>query len=349
VFDYGDYLTPVAWGAILDVALVGGLVVATCVALRRWPAVGFAGAMFFAVLAPSSSVVPVATQTIADHRMYLPLAVVLTALVLGGYSWLGRRVWLVGAGLAVAFGLLAVSRNQDYASAVGLWRETVRQRPENVRARNNLAAALLDAKQTDAGLTELRAALQLKPDHPDVLRNLAQAELLAGQTQEALAHIERAQQIDPSVAAGWTLLGAARLQADQPERAVEAYAQARRMRPDSIAATYGLGESLYLAGQNKEALVVLEEAHRQSPGYRDLHLTYGAALLDAGKLDAALVQFDAALAQSVPTAKLLHLRALTLAELGRRPEAQDAVKRTLELAPGYPPAVELEKALRVVR
>lgn len=346
VFDYGDYLTPVAWGAILDVTLVGGLVAATVIALKRWPVLGFAGALFFAVLAPTSSVVPVATQTIADHRMYLPLAVVLTALVLGGYAWLGRRVWLVALGATAAFGALTVARNQDFATVTGLWQQNVRQRPENIRARNNLAAALLEANQTEAGLAELRAALQLKPDHPDVLRNLAQAELRAGQTKEALVHIEQAQQIDPSVAAGWTLLGAILMETGQPERAVEAFERARQMRPDSISTSYGLGEALFLAGRNAEALVILEEVHRQSPGYRDIHLTYGAALLDAGKLEPALAQFDAALAPGEPTAKLLHLRALALAELGRRGEAVEAVRQTLKLAPGYPPALELERELQ---
>jgi tetratricopeptide (TPR) repeat protein len=346
VFDYGDYLTPVTWGAILDVTLVGGLAAALLVALRRRPVVGFAGAVFFAVLAPSSSAVPVATQTIADHRMYLPLSVVLTALVLGGYAWLGRRVWFVVLGALVAFGSLTVLRNQDFATVVGLWRETVRQRPDNIRARNNLAAALLEAHQTEAGLAELRAALQLKPDYPDVLRNLAQAEFLAGKTAEALAHAERAQQIDPRVAAGWTLLGAICLEADQPERAIEAYTRARQMRPDSVAAASGLGEALFLAGRNDEALVVLEDVHRRSPDYRNLHLTYGAALLDAGKLEAALAQFDAALAQGELSVKLLHLRALALAELGRRAEAIEAVKRTLLVAPGYAPAVELEEQLK---
>jgi len=346
VFDYGDYLTPVAWGAILDVALVGGLVAGTLVALRRWPVAGFAGALFFAVLAPSSSIVPVATQTIADHRMYLPLAVVLTALVLGGYAWLGRRVWFVALGVAVAFGALTVLRNQDYATRVGLWRETVRQRPDNIRARNNLAAALLEANEMEAGMAELRAALQLKPDHPDVLRNLARAELLAGGTPEALAHIEQAQRIDPSVAAGWTLLGATRLHANQPERAVEAYAQARRMRPDSLAAACGLGEALFLSGRNDEALTIFAELSRQAPNYPGLHLNYGGALLDAGKLEAALAQFDAALADGTPpTTKLLHLRALTLAELGRRGEAIEAVRQTLKLEPGYAPALELAKEL----
>ena len=48
------------------------------------PRLGFLGAWFFVILAPSSSVVPVAGQTIAEHRMYLPLAaVIVLALAIG--------------------------------------------------------------------------------------------------------------------------------------------------------------------------------------------------------------------------------------------------------------------------
>jgi hypothetical protein len=83
VFDYG---TALAHGvaAVLPCALVVlGLVAATAWALVWRPALGFLGAAFFAILAPSSSFVPVATQTMAEHRMYLPLAPVAVLVVLG--------------------------------------------------------------------------------------------------------------------------------------------------------------------------------------------------------------------------------------------------------------------------
>lgn len=364
VFDYGDYLVPLSYGAWLDVALVGGLFAVTVFALFRispasstdnqepptprrggWAASGFAGVLFFAVLAPTSSVVPVATQTIADHRMYLPLAVVLTGVVLAAYHWFGRRAWLAGVAAVLVFGGMTILRNRDFADPVTLWRDTVHKRPENIRARNNLAAALLGSGQTEAGLAELRAALALQPDHADLLRNLAQAELDANQFPAALAHVEQAQQIDPNRAAGWSLLGAARLRADNPAGAVEAYAQARRLRPDSLGAMLGQARALYQAERDTEAIALFEQVKAQNPDYPGLRLNYGGALLDTGKPQQALVEFDAALTQEQPSVELLHLRSVALLQLGRKEEAIAAVRATLKLAPEYQPAVQLAREL----
>ena len=61
-------------GDVLPYALlVTALLAATIVALVRAPALGFLGAWFFMTLAPTSSVVPIATEVGAERRMYLPL------------------------------------------------------------------------------------------------------------------------------------------------------------------------------------------------------------------------------------------------------------------------------------
>lgn len=49
--------------------LVAVLALGTLLAVWRWPLIGFIGAWFFIILSPSSSVVPLAGQTMAEHRM----------------------------------------------------------------------------------------------------------------------------------------------------------------------------------------------------------------------------------------------------------------------------------------
>src|SRR5690606_19108862 len=74
VFDYGV----VAAGGIGDVWLQGIVLLialgATLLAVVRNHPLGFPAAAAFLLLAPTSSVIPIATQTIAEHRMYLALA-----------------------------------------------------------------------------------------------------------------------------------------------------------------------------------------------------------------------------------------------------------------------------------
>ena len=83
VFDYGNDIVGDPSGIIPYAVAVGVLVAGTAVGLyfRSW--LGFLGAWFFAILAPSSSVIPIATEVAAEHRMYLPLAAVVALVVVG--------------------------------------------------------------------------------------------------------------------------------------------------------------------------------------------------------------------------------------------------------------------------
>ena len=51
---------------------------------------GFLGAWFFLILAPTSSFRQ-ASEVVAERRMYLPLAAVVVLAVMAIYAWAGRR------------------------------------------------------------------------------------------------------------------------------------------------------------------------------------------------------------------------------------------------------------------
>ncbi|MHC4846335.1 MAG: hypothetical protein ACYTCU_09255, partial [Planctomycetota bacterium] len=71
-----------------------GLFAATVWALWRRPALGFLGAWLFVILAPTSSVLPIVTEVVAERRMYLPLASVVVAAVISVHAaW---RRWAAG-------------------------------------------------------------------------------------------------------------------------------------------------------------------------------------------------------------------------------------------------------------
>jgi len=64
VFDYGtDVFTHIAPASPFDL-LVLALVAGTLFSLKRWPAIGFLGMWFLAILAPTSSILPIATEIV---------------------------------------------------------------------------------------------------------------------------------------------------------------------------------------------------------------------------------------------------------------------------------------------
>ena len=82
-----------------------GVVVLVLLARRRHA--GFLGAWCFITLAPTSSIVPIATEVGADRRMYLPLAGLVVLLVLSAYrAWTSRATARLNfLGPAVAIGV----------------------------------------------------------------------------------------------------------------------------------------------------------------------------------------------------------------------------------------------------
>ena len=92
--DYGWQVSnlPKSWIAV-GAMLVIWLLAATGWALANDPPLGFLGAWFFLTLAPTSSLVPI-LDMVAERRMYLPLAAVVTLAVIAawnGLTTLSRR------------------------------------------------------------------------------------------------------------------------------------------------------------------------------------------------------------------------------------------------------------------
>jgi len=129
--------------------------------------------------------VPVATQTIAGHRMYLPHAPLVALAVLGLFQLPVRRTFLVGSALALALGAATALRNQDDQAALGLWADTVAKHPSNARAHDNLGILLHGAGRVPEAITHFETARRLRPNFPEARSNLGAALLGLGRPAEA--------------------------------------------------------------------------------------------------------------------------------------------------------------------
>jgi hypothetical protein len=247
VFDYGLGVAGQTAMVLLCALALAILVAGTAIALWRWPAVGFAGAWFFVILAPTSSVVPIAGQPVAESRMYLPLAAAIGLAVLGLYRWIGRRSLVLFAVVAVGLGWLTVRRNEDYRSVLSIWADTVAKRPDNARAHNAMGMALAEipGEQPEA-ISHFETALHLKPDFAEAQSNLGMAlSAIPGQMPKAIAHFEAALRINPDFAIAHNNLGAAlaNIPGRMPE-AISHFQAALRLNPDYADARENLAAAL---------------------------------------------------------------------------------------------------------
>jgi tetratricopeptide (TPR) repeat protein len=300
IFDYGTStarsFVEVWWQALLVISLL----VASAWALRRKPAFGFLGAAFFLLLAPSSSVVPLVTQTVAEHRMYLPLAAIVVLAPIIGRHALGRGGRPVLIALTIVLGCVTIARNHDYGTAAAIWSDTVAKIPTNPRAHNNLASSLQQQ----------------------------------GAPKEADVHFARAVALDPDYFSARYNWGVALLDQGRVSAAITQLEAAVRLAPDHADALVNLGSALVRAQRASDAIPRFEAALRIAPG-ADVHYDLGIALLDAGRTDAAAGHFRSALQINAQLSEA-HFQLGRLAErAGRITEAEEHYNATLRLAPSH--------------
>ena len=295
VIDYGDeavrHIAEVAPYGLILLALVA----ATVIALWRRPTWGFIGAWFFVILAPTSSVVPVAFQPMAEHRMYLPLAGVAVSAVLGVHAWLGRRGAVVCGALVLGFGAITVARNRDYRSVLAIWNDTVEKQPGNPRAQYYLGLTLAQTGRVSEALAHFQEAAHLKQDYADAYNNVGTSLFLLGRVPEAVEQYEKALAFKPVYPDAERNLGAALFNLGRFEEAARHFQAAVRLQPEDVAAHTSLAAAFARLGRTPEAIAQCEAALRLRPDDARIHCDLANMLVRVGRLADARSHYEQAL------------------------------------------------------
>ncbi len=358
VFDYGVDLVHQVADVWPQAVLLSGLLAATAWALGRRPVLGFMGLWIFAILAPSSSVVPIATQTMAEHRMYLPLAAVVTLAVAGLYGALGRRSLVLWPLLALALGWLTVRRNDVYRSEVALWSDTVARRPFNARAHYDLGLAYSEQKQFAPAVREYAEALRLDPagDKSGHQAHVIEAKLghhlvVLGRLPEAVTHYQSALRLKPDYALAHHNLAEALVQLDRYPEAIVHFETALRLNLGGAETPARLGHALLHEGRAEEAIQVYRAALRLEPTAAPGHNNLAYALLVTGRVAESIREYREALRLGPRSAAASAGLGYALIQAGRPAEAIAPCEQAVRLQPDYAAAhrnlaEELERAGR---
>lgn len=378
VFDYGVagiFHPAQVWP---QASLLLGLFGATLWAVWRRPVLGFVGLWFFAILSPTSSIVPIATQTIAEHRMYLALAAVIVLVVAAAYALLGRHSFWLWVPAAGALGVVTHLRNADYRSEIAIWQDVAAHRPLNYRAHyvlggayakagdyarsvaeyeralqldpgasaekdshlahTSLGESLLRLGRTDDAIAHFRTALQIKPDFAPAHLALANALVYEGRIEEAIAPYRTALRLAPREASSHRNLAYALLVTGHPNEAIAEYRTAVQLDPTYAAAYAGLGYALIRANRPGEAIAPCEQALKLRPNDADAHNFLGIALAQLQRPADAIAHFEAALRLNPEAADVHSNLGNALSALHRSTAAISQYRQAVKLDPGYAPA-----------
>lgn len=306
-FDYGWPVARTPWEIVPPLAVIGLMIGGVVGCMFRRPELGFLGAWFFLILAPTSSVAPIVDLAF-EHRMYLSLAAVAVLAVIGLYElteqnrvaaeWTprGRQTFraVVLAVAVVALGAAAHQRNEVYRSETTLWADVVRKAPHHARGHYNLAHALETDGDYAKAIGHYRRAVELNPNDATSHNNLAN--LLAeveGDLTSAIRHYRRALEIDPPYASAYDNLGKALARTGDVAGAIVECRKALEVRPDYAPAHVHLA-TLLAAGRPEEALAHARHAVEMAPRSAEAHNAL-ASLLAATRPDDALRHYQTAL------------------------------------------------------
>ena len=307
VLDYGEPIHQTlgaVWpSALLVVGLLGGT-------LALWafaPVLAFFPTWCFITLAPTSSIVPIATEVGAERRMYLPLVALLSLLVLVATRLLTRiptpairravAVATAATGCALLMGL-TISRNSEYSSGLGIWQTVVDRYPRG-RAHYNLGLQLKEAGRREDALLEYRLALETEP----------------------AAHYALGFELDAD---------------GEHDAAVEQYRRFIELEPDDAnvpRAYHQIGRALVAMGRHEEAATAFRDVLERKPGYRDALAGLADALLATERWNEAVAAYAEFLRARPADPTALFNMGIALARLDRDAEARDAFAAVVQQEP----------------
>ncbi len=335
IFDYGKFWIHHPWSVVASAIAVFLMIAVTLWALRFRPAVGFLGAFFFAILAPTS-LLPGTTQMIVEHRMYLPLAAVLTLAVAGAARLFSPRAFGgLACSAAAALAVVTFQRNAVYRTELGLWDDTVTKCPDNNVARNNLGLCLNEAGRPTDAIVQFRAILRTDPVYVEAHNNLGNVLAGLGRNEEAALEYERAVVLKPDWAEAHFNLGSSLDALGRDAEAVAQYREALRLKPDFAEAHGHLGLALDRAGRLYEAIDQFTQALQIRPGWADDCYNLGVLLEKAGQNANAIAQFEGAVQAKPDWADARYNLGLALYQAGRIPEAAEQLQQVLRIKPDY--------------
>ena len=203
-----------------------------------------------------------------------------------------------------------------------------RRQPGFAEAHFNLGLVDEELGKYDEAIVSLREALKLKQRLHGASLFLGIAEFRLNHLDDAAAAVQKETSAYPKDAPAWMWLGVVRLAQDRPEDAADALDKAAKLSPDDQDILYHRGRAHLLVSKNSYA-----EMFKANPDSWLVHRVLAQANAEAERHVDAIAEYEAAI-KLAPAQPGLHEELGTeYRSVNKIPEAEEALRRELELDP----------------
>ena len=359
IYDYGVSFITSPWQVLPQIIVVSLLVTGALVSVFMFPRAGWLGVLFFAVLAPSSSFLPIVTQTMAEYRMYLPSAAIVTGVVVAcrwfarGRLRMAKASAVAACAVAILLGALTWQHNQAYQSPASLWMDDARKMPHDFHAQYKAGGALISEKRYAEGIPYCLESIRLNPDYGMAYYWVGQGLSGLMRHEEAIPYYQKAVSLLRGGTKPAPLLDLVYFDMSEAMRVTGRQAEARAALEDAVALNPKHAPSLnnlanyeMNAGNYASAEKYYRRAIDADPGFAGAHGGLANALAMQGRDAEARKHYEAAL-RLMPDFALAHYYyACLLLRLGETEAARAQAREAVRIWPDYAQALELLKAIR---
>jgi tetratricopeptide (TPR) repeat protein len=299
VLDYGEPAATTFSAVAPSFIFVTLLVIATLVAWLRIPTLAVAGTWFWITLAPTSSIVPIATEAGAERRMYLPLIAIIVIAVFAaralvrliGSDRVRRLVLRSAATVAVcALAATTVHRNSEYRTPLHIWQTVVDRYPTG-RAHYNLGLELKAAGRRRDALAQYRVGLATSADAHYAMGFELDED---GHHEEAIAEYQTYIAMKPSdvnVPRAYHQIGRALMALGRRDAAIAAFGEVLARKPRDVDAVAGIADTQMAAERWADAARSYAQYIALNPTSDAPRLNLGLSLLRLERFDDAVQVF----------------------------------------------------------
>lgn len=240
---------------------------------------------------------------------------------------------------------LAYAQKKDYIKAVNYLKKAIQFSPNVPAFHNNLGNALKKLGLLEEAMIHYREALRLKDPYPEAHNNLGTLYYRLGMIKDAIIELEKAVQSAPEKVNAHFNLANCYVKEDRFQEALAHYLQTLKLRPDHLRAMHNTGIILTAMKRFDEAKFYLSHALSRESDNKDV--LFHLALINSaeGEFYNAKVLYERLLDIDPNNAKAHHNLATVFLHLGNRFNALEHFQAVVILEPENQTAQHMVEAL----